>query len=189
MTKCHKVLVPTTIVIIAVVSAARVGGPKASLPNSRTDKPKEVVESATHAHRRVSTTAIYWDLLKGVVQGLIWRRKPRLKDYRAPSSDWATQRALNTLRKATELAEEISTGHNKLNKKLLADFAESVEQGAEILRAATRQLTTTPISSYVTSAGGAELAKELTPCNANETNTGVQVEDYEMNVYLSNLFL
>ena len=113
-----------TIVTIVTSCASRDKSPETTLPNTRADQSRKVekaVRSASHAHRpvfiNVTATAIYWDLIKGVltglVQELIFPDRQRRTDHRANQNHRATQKALNTLRKASELAEAIANENNR----------------------------------------------------------------------------
>ena len=209
MIRWHKVFVSTVIVTIVALSVAGVANQETTLPNSPVDQPRKVekaVKSASHAHRsvfinvtatRVNTltaTDIYWNLIKGILaglaQGLISPRRQRITDHRA------TQKALNTLRKASELAAAISNEDNKWIKRpgtsisqILAELTGKVTLGAETLRVATRQLSTRSVSSHVTSAGGTKLEQELATSNGNGNSTNDKTAEEELQLYLSNLFL
>jgi len=165
---------------------------------------EKAVRSASHAHRpvfiNVTATAIYWDLIKGVltglVQELIFPDRQRKTNHRANQNHRATQKALNTLRKASELAEAIANENNPWtirpvtnSSQVLAELMGKIMAGAGTLRLATRQLSTRSMSSYVTSAGEAKLKEEPVTLNGNENNTNDNTVDDELNLYLTNLFL
>ena len=85
------------------------------------------------------------------------------------------QKALNTLKKASELAMTIS---NKWIKRpgthisqIVEDFVRKVMEGAETLRAATHYLPTRPMSPRVAGAGGTKLEKELAKFTNNDRST------------------
>ena len=192
---------PMITVTIVTLSVAKVVNQETTLPNSPADQPRKAekaVRSASHAHRpvfiNVTATAIYWNLIKGVlaglVQGLISPERPPRTDHRA------TQKALDTLRKASELAAAISSEDNKRIKRpgtgssqVLAELMGKVTVGAEALRVATRQLSTRSVSSPVTSAGRAKLEKELAMAKGNGNSTNDETAEEELQLYLSNLFL
>ena len=197
MIKWHKALVSMTIVTIVTSSASRDQSPETNLPNTRADQSRKVekaVRSASHAHRPVfinaTATAIYWELIKGVFQGLIFPERQRRRNHRA------NQKALNTLRKASELAEAIANENNQWtirqvinSSQVLAELMGKIMAEDGTLRLATRQLSTRSLSSYVTSAGGAKLDEELATLNGNENSTNDNTVDDELNLYLTNLFL
>ena len=203
MTKWHKALVSMTIVTIVTSSASRDKSPKTTSPNTQADQSRKVekaVRSASHAHRpvfiNVTATAIYWELIKGVFQELIFPERPRRRDHRANQNHRANQKALNTLRKASELAEAIANEDNQWtirkvvnSSQALAELMGKIMAGDGTLRLATRQLSTRSLSSYVTSAGGAKLEEELATLNGNENSTNDNTVDDELNLYLTNLFL
>ena len=203
MTKWHKALVSMTIVTIVTSSASRDKSPKTTSPNAQADQSRKVgkaVRNASHAHRpvfiNVTATAIYWELIKGVFQELIFPERPRRRDHRANQNHRATQKALNTLRKASELAEAIANEDNQWtirqvvnSSQVLAELMGKIMAGDGTLRLATRQLSTRSLSSYVTSAGGAKLDEELATLNGNENSTNDNTVDDELNLYLTNLFL
>ena len=203
MIRWHKALVSMTIVTIVTSSASRDQSPETTLPNTRADQSRKVekaVRSTSHAHRpvfiNVTATAIYWELIKGVFQELIFPERPRRRDHRANRNHRANQKALNTLRKASELAEAIANENNQgtirqvINtSQVLSELMEKIMAGDGTLRLATRQLSTRSLSSYVTSAGGAKLEEELATLNGNENSTNDNTVDDELNLYLTNLFL
>ena len=192
-----------TIVTIVTSSASRDQSPETTLPNTRADQSRKVekaVRSTSHAHRpvfiNVTATAIYWELIKGVFQELIFPERPRRRDHRANRNHRANQKALNTLRKASELAEAIANENNQgtlrqvINtSQVLSELMEKIMAGDGTLRLATRQLSTRSLSSYVTSAGGAKLEEELATLNGNENSTNDNTVDDELSLYLTNLFL
>ena len=203
MIKWHKALVSMTIVTIVTSSASRDQSPETTLPNTRADQSRKVekaVRSTSHAHRpvfiNVTATAIYWELIKGVFQELIFPERPRRRDHRANRNHRANQKALNTLRKASELAEAIANEDNQWtirqvvnSSQVLAELMGKIMAEDGTLRLATRQLSTRSLSSYVTSAGGAKLDEELATLNGNENSTNDNTVDDELNLYLTNLFL
>ena len=203
MIKWHKALVSMTIVTIVASSASRDKSPETTSPNTQADQSRKVekaVRSASHAHRpvfiNVTATAIYWELIKGVFQELIFPERPRRRNHRANLNHRADQKALNTLRKASELAEAIANEDNQWNirkvvnsSQALAELMGKIMAEDGTLRLATRQLSTRSLSSYVTSAGGAKLDEELATLNGNENSTNDNTVDDELNLYLTNLFL
>ena len=196
-----------TIVTIVTSSASRDQSPETNLPNTQADQSRKVekaVRSASHAHQQVfinvTATAIYWDLIKGVltglVQELIFPDRQRKTNHRVNQNQRATQKALNTLRKASELAEAIANENNQWtirpvinSSQVLAELMGKIMAGAGTLRLATRQLSTRSMSSYVTSAGGAKLEEELATLNGNESSTNNNTVEDELNLYLTNLLL
>ena len=201
MIKWHKVLVSMIIVTTVTLSVARVVNQETTLPNSPADQPRKVgktVRSTSHAHRpvfiNVTATAIYWNLIKGVLAGLV---QGLISPERQPRTDHrATQKALDTLRKASELAATISSENNKWIKRpgagsrqVLAELMGKVMVGAETLRLATRQLSTGSVSFPLTSAGRAKLEKELAMANGSGNSTNDETAEEELQLYLSNLFL
>ena len=192
-----------TIVTIVTSSASRDKSPKTTSPNAQADQSRKVgkaVRNASHAHRpvfiNVTATAIYWELIKGVFQELIFPERPRRRDHRANQNHRANQKALNTLRKASELAEAIANEDNQWNirkvvnsSQALAELMGKIMAEDGTLRLATRQLSTRSLSSYVTSARGAKLDEELATLNGNENSTNDNTVDDELNLYLTNLFL
>ena len=174
MTKWHKALVSVTIVTIVASSAAGFESQERTLSDTQTDQPRKAAKSASHAHRPVvidvTTTAIYGDLIKGVLAGLVQKltypEKQRRLDHRA------TQKALNTLRKASELAVTISNKWIKrpgtYSSQVVADFVRKVMEGAETLRAATYYSSTRPMPPRVVGAGGTKLEKKLAKSTNND---------------------
>ena len=202
MARWHKALVSITIVTIVTSSAARDKSPEATLPNLQADqsrKREKAVKSASHAHRpvfiNVTATAIYWDLIKGVLAELIFPERQRMTNHRANHDHRANQKALKTLRKASELAEAMANKNQWTirpvinSSQALTELMGKIMSGAGRLRLATRQLSTRSISSYVTSAGGVKLAEELATFNGNQNSTKNHTVEDELNLYLTNLFL
>ena len=203
MVRWHKTLVSMIIVTIVTSSAARDKSPETTLPNTRADQSRKVekaVKSASHAHRpvliNVTATAIYWELIKGVLTELIFPERQRRIHQRARQDHQANQKALNTLRKALELAEAMANENNQWtirpatnSSQALTELMGKITSVAEILRRVTRQLSTRSISSYVTSAGGVKLEEELATFDGNQNNTKNHTVENELNLYLTNLFL
>ena len=202
MIKWHKSLVSMIIVTTVTLSVARVVNQETTLPNSPDDQPRKVektVRSASHAHRpvfiNVTATAIYWDLIKGVLAELIFPERQRMTNHRANHDHRANQKALKTLRKASELAEAMANENQWTirpvinSSQALTELMGKIMSGAGRLRLATRQLSTRSISSYVTSAGGVKLAEELATFNGNQNSTKNHTVEDELNLYLTNLFL
>ena len=180
-----------TIVTIVTSSASRDKSQETTLPNTRADQ-----------SRKVEKAAIYWELIKGVFQELIFPERQRRRDHRANQNHRANhnhranQKALNTLRKASELAEAVANENNQWtirqvinSSQVLAELMGKIMAGDGILRLATRQLSTRSLPSYVTSAGGAKLEEELANLNGNKNSTNDNTVDDELNLYLTNLFL
>ena len=203
MARWLKALVSMTIVTIVTSSAARDKSPEATLPDPQADQSRErekAVKSASHAHRpvfiNVTATAIYWELIKGVLTELIFPERQRRRYHRANQNHQANQKALNTLRKASELAEAIANENNQWiirpvinGSQVLTDLMGKIMSGAGTLRLAARQLSTRSMSSYVTSAGGVKLEEELATFNGNQNSTKNHTVEDELNLYLTNLFL
>ena len=203
MVRWHKTLVSMIIVTIVTSSAARDKNPEATLPHPQADQSRKVekaVKSASHAHRpvliNVTATAIYWELIKGVLTELIFPERQRRIHQRASQNHQANQKALNTLRKASELAEAMANENNQWtirpainSSQALTELMGKITSVAGILRRVTRQLSTRSISSYVTSAGGVKLEEELATFNGNQNNTKNHTVENELNLYLTNLFL
>ena len=89
------------------------------------------------------------------------------------------QKALNTLKKASELAMTISNKWIKRSgthsSQIVDDFVRKVMEGAETLRAATHYLSTRPMLPRVAGAGGTKLQKKLAKFTNNDSSTKDEV--------------